>query len=104
MKKVCGNCFSRISGNVCKKWDMSTSAPALSTTLCLSDSTVAVKEDYPDGTAVRSQDNVTVESMTTIQQESRTKGPERFFREAEIISEFRSENTAHEAFLYEDDN
>ena len=59
MKKVFGNCFSRINGNVYKKWDMSTSSPALSTTLCLSDSTVAVKEDYPDGTAVRSQDNVT---------------------------------------------
>lgn len=53
-----------------------------------SDKTVAVKEFFPDGTAVRSQDNITAEPMTTIQQENYGEGLERFFREAEIISGF----------------
>lgn len=118
MKKICGNCFSRISGNVCRKCghvNVRTSAEydALPVGTQLrgrytvgklmgrggfgmiylaydeqSDKTVAVKEFFPDGTAVRSQDNITAEPMTTIQQENYGEGLERFFREAEIISGF----------------
>ena len=118
MKKICGNCFSRISGNVCRKCghvNVRTSADydALPVGTQLrgrytvgklmgrggfgmiylaydeqSDKTVAVKEFFPDGTAVRSQDNITAEPMTTIQQENYGEGLERFFREAEIISGF----------------
>lgn len=118
MKKICGNCFSRISGNVCRKCghvNVRTSAEydALPVGTQLrgrytvgklmgrggfgmiylaydeqSDKTVAVKEFFPDGTAVRSQDNITAEPMTTIQQENYGEGLDRFFREAEIISGF----------------
>ena len=100
MKKICGNCFSRISGNVCRKCghvNVRTSAEydALPVGTQLrgrytvgklmgrggfgmiylaydeqSDKTVAVKEFFPDGTAVRSHDNITAEPMTTIQQEN----------------------------------
>lgn len=118
MKKICGNCFSRISGNVCRKCghvNVRTSAEydALPVGTQLrgrytvgklmgrggfgmiylaydeqSDKTVAVKEFFSDGTAVRSQDNITAEPMTTIQQENYGEGLDRFFREAEIISGF----------------
>lgn len=54
--------------------------------------TVAVKEFYPDGTAVRSADNLSVEPMTSQQEESFTTGLERFFAEADIISRFSESN------------
>lgn len=50
--------------------------------------TVAVKEFYPDGTAVRSQDNIHVEPMTSQQEESFNNGLQRFSSEADIISRF----------------
>lgn len=50
--------------------------------------TVAVKEYYPDKTAVRSGDNITVEPMTTFQSEDYSKGLERFSDEAELIVQF----------------
>ena len=48
----------------------------------------AVKEYYPDGTAVRTGDNITVEPMTTLQSDDYSHGLERFFSEAEIIMQF----------------
>ena len=50
--------------------------------------TVAVKEFYPDGTAVRSLNDVNVEPMTSQHTESFNAGLERFSSEAEIISRF----------------
>ena len=49
---------------------------------------VAVKEYYPEA-AVRAEDNISVEPMTSYQTEEFSEGLERFFREAEIIRSFR---------------
>ena len=119
MKRVCGNCFARISGNVCRKCGhvnvrtrMEYDALPVGTVIGgryiigrlmgrggfgmiylaydeQSEKPVAVKEFFPDGTAARSQDNICVEPMTALQEESYSAGLERFFNEAEIISGFR---------------
>ncbi|MGN0637870.1 MAG: leucine-rich repeat domain-containing protein [Huintestinicola sp.] len=49
---------------------------------------VAIKEYYP-AAAVRSEDNVRVEPMTSYQTEEFSEGLERFFREADIIRSFK---------------
>lgn len=49
---------------------------------------MAVKEYYPEA-AVRAEDNISVEPMTTYQSEEFSEGLERFFREADILRSFR---------------
>lgn len=49
---------------------------------------VAVKEYFPEA-AVRAEDNISVEPMTSFQQEEFSQGLERFFREADIIRNFK---------------
>jgi len=49
------------------------------------DKTVAIKEYYPNGLAVRADDNVTVEPLTSFQSEDFSEGLEKFLREAEMI-------------------
>lgn len=59
---------------------------------------VAVKEYYPDGTAVRIGDNTTVEPMTSLQSEDFSHGLERFFSEAEIIKRFNGVSDIPEVY------
>ena len=117
-KKLCGNCFSPIKGNTCPncgytekhtvaEYDSLPVGARLHSRYTIGrimgkggfgmiylaydekdEKTVAVKEFYPDGTAVRSQDNLSVEPMTSQHTESFQTGLERFATEAEIISRF----------------
>lgn len=50
---------------------------------------VAVKEYYPDGLAVRTEDNVTIEPLTSYQSEDFSIGLKRFLTEAEMIMQLR---------------
>lgn len=118
-KKLCGNCFSVFKGGVCPKcgyterrtraeYDALAAGTVLNGQYIVgrvlgrggfgiiylsydekNDKTVAIKEFYPDDTAVRGQDNITVEPMTTQQSEAYITGLERFMNEAEIIMKFR---------------
>ena len=119
MNSVCGNCFSKMRGNVCRKCGHINIRPraeydALPVGTVLKDryiigrlmgrggfgmiylaydesaeKPVAVKEYFPDGTAVRCQDNIGVEPMTSLQADSYGAGMERFFLEADMISHFQ---------------
>lgn len=118
-KKICGNCFATMKGSVCHNcgYHESPSKPdydALSIGTELqgryivgrllgkggfgmiylaydrtNERSVAIKEYYPDGTAIRSGDNLTVEPLTTQQQESYNDGKKRFEHEAQLIARFR---------------
>lgn len=118
-QKLCGNCFSRLKGKKCHECgytedDSRTMYDILPVGTVLNDRyvvgkllgkggfgitylaydqkenrAVAVKEYYPDKTAIRSNDNITVEPMTSFQTEDFSEGLERFFNEAEIIMKFR---------------
>ncbi|MGN1417573.1 MAG: protein kinase, partial [Oscillospiraceae bacterium] len=118
-RKLCGNCFSPKKGKTCSicgftEEDTASEYDALSVGTVLNDRyvigrllgrggfgitylaydqkdnrAVAVKEYYPDKTAVRTHDNITVEPMTTFQAEDFSEGLERFFSEAAIIMKFR---------------
>lgn len=118
-KKICGNCFSPMSGKICRKCgcpdDRTRSeydALPVGTELHgryiigrvlgmggfgiiylsydrLNDRAVALKEYFPDGTASRSQDGLTVAPMTSQHTEAYSDGLKRFWAEAEIISRFR---------------
>ena len=59
---------------------------------------VAIKEYYPDGTAVRTDDNVTVEPMTSLRHDDYSHGLERFFSEAGIIKKFNGVNDIPEVY------
>lgn len=118
-RKLCGNCFSAVKGKKCSSCgytaeDTFSGHDALPVGTVLNDSyiigrmlgrggfgitylaydrnesrAVAIKEYYPDKTAVRTVDNVTVEPMTTFQADDFSEGLERFFNEAEIVMKFR---------------
>ncbi|MGN0675427.1 MAG: leucine-rich repeat domain-containing protein [Oscillospiraceae bacterium] len=118
-QKLCGNCFSRLKGKKCtncgyteeyndSELDVLPVGTVLNeryvigkmlgkggfgiTYLAYDEKekrAVAIKEFYPDKTAVRSNDNITVEPMTTFQTDEFSEGLERFFNEAEIIMKFR---------------
>ncbi|MGN0695471.1 MAG: protein kinase [Oscillospiraceae bacterium] len=117
--KLCGNCFSPVKGKKCSNCgytedDTSSVYDVLPVGTDLNDryiigkllgrggfgitylaydrrddKAVAVKEYYPDKTAVRSHNNITVEPMTTFQTKDFSDGLERFFSEAAIIMQFR---------------
>ncbi|MGN0598980.1 MAG: protein kinase [Oscillospiraceae bacterium] len=117
-RRLCGNCFSPIKGKKCKNCGF-TEPRSFSEHDALPVGTklngryiigkilgkggfgitylaydekehraVAVKEYYPEA-AVRAEDNISVEPMTSFQQEEFSQGLERFFREADIIRNFR---------------
>lgn len=118
-KKICGNCFATMKGSVCRRcgYREEKSKPDIDALPAgtelhgryvigrllgkggfgiiylaydrTNDRTVAIKEYYPDGTAVRSGDNTTVEPMTSQQIDSFETGKQRFELEAQIISRFR---------------
>lgn len=118
-RKLCGNCFSPVKGKKCSSCgyteeDSVSEYDALAVGTVLNDRyvigrllgrggfgitylaydqnesrAVAIKEYYPDKTAVRANDNITVEPMTTFQADDFSDGLERFFSEAAIIMKFR---------------
>lgn len=118
-RKLCGNCFSPVKGKKCSACGYTEEnalsehdALPVGTELndryvigrllgrggfgmtylaydCEDNRAVAIKEYYPDKTAVRSSDDLTVEPMTTFHTEDFSDGLERFFSEAGIIMKFR---------------
>lgn len=114
-RRLCGNCFSPLKGKKCRRCGYTeersfSEHDALSVGTKLngryiigkvlgkggfgitylaydetSSRAVAVKEYYPDAVAVRADDNITVEPMTSYQAEEFSQGLDRFFREADII-------------------
>lgn len=127
-QNICGNCFSVMKGNKCPRCGYTKEQPyrehdilAVGTVLMNkyvvgkllgrggfgitylaydteAECAVAVKEYYPDGTAVRTDDNVTVEPMTSLQHDDYSHGLERFFSEAEIIKQFNGVNDIPEVY------
>lgn len=117
-RSICGNCFSVMRGHRCPRCGYTGEQPykqhdvlPVGTVLMeryvvgkvlgkggfgitylahdvKAERIAAVKEYYPDGTAVRTGDNITVEPMTTLQSDDYSHGLERFFSEAEIIMQF----------------
>ena len=115
MEKICGRCSSPLTGNICPVCGYDQSADndsaALKAGTSLDDRyvigrvigaggfgityiaydteeerTVAIKEYYPKGVAVRGEDNFTIEPMASMQKEEFLLGMERFRNEAEILS------------------
>lgn len=117
-RSLCGNCFSPMKGNTCKKCGYTESrsfserdALPVGTKLNgryimgkilgkggfgitylaydeVESRAVAVKEYYPEA-AVRAEDDISVEPMTSYQTDEFYAGLERFFREADILRSFR---------------
>lgn len=117
-KKICGNCFTRSSGKICRSCGSTLSrstaeydALPIGTKLNEkyivgrilgrggfgiiylvydeeNDRTAAVKEYYPERTAVRAHNNIDVEPMTSIHTEEFSAGAERFIQEAQFIARF----------------
>lgn len=118
-RKICGNCFATMKGNTCRRcgyrethsrveYDALPVGTELHSRYTVgrllgkggfgmiylaydqkNDRSVAIKEYYPDGIAIRSGDNVTVEPLTSQQETGFSEGRMRFRQEAEIISRFR---------------
>lgn len=127
-QNICGNCFSAMKGNKCphcgytreqtyREHDILSVGTVLMNRYVVgkllgrggfgitylaydtkAERAVAVKEYYPDGTAVRTDDNVTVEPMTSLQHDDYSHGLERFFSEAEIIKQFNGVNDIPEVY------
>lgn len=119
--KLCGNCFSDMKGKTCKNCGYTENrvisehdALSIGTKLNgryivgktlgrggfaitylaydeIKNRAVAIKEYYPKS-AVRAEDNITIEPMTSFQEEEFSEGLEGFFREVDIIRNF-SEST-----------
>lgn len=126
--KICGNCFSRLKNGRCPECGYTEDSAlsdhdilpvgtvlngryvigrllgkgGFGITYLAYDKTdckaVAVKEFYPEGTAVRSEDDVTVEPMTTFQAEDFSYGIERFINEAEIIMKLHGNSDILEVY------
>ena len=60
--------------------------------------TVAIKEYYPRGVVIRSEDNVSVEPLTSMQKEAFFGGLEKFRREAGILEELRDTTSVIKMF------
>lgn len=117
-RKVCGNCFSEIKGHKCRtcgqeqhpsvsEYDALPVGTVVGSGYIigkvlgrggfgiiylaydpLNDRTAAVKEYFPDGVAVRAADNISVEAMTSFQDESFEQGLVKFINEANTIYKF----------------
>ena len=120
MKNICGNCFSELKGEICPNCGYINSADvqepyalAVGTVLkgryllgktigkggfgitylsydILHDKTVAVKEYFPRGIAVRASDNVSVEVLASGQVDSFKEGQEKFSYEAAMLSKVKN--------------
>ena len=120
MKNLCGNCFSELNGEVCHNCGYKNSADiqepyalAVGTVLkgryllgktigkggfgitylsydILHDKTVAVKEYFPRGVAVRASDNISVEVLTSEQANAFNEGQEKFSSEASMLSKIKN--------------
>lgn len=127
-QNICGNCFSAMKGNKCphcgytreqtyREHDILSVGTVLMNRYVVgkllgrggfgitylaydtkAERAVAVKEYYPDGTAVRTDDNVTVEPMTSLRYDDYSHGLERFFSEAGIIKQFNGVNDIPEVY------
>ena len=117
-KKICGNCFARSSGKVCHscgsalsrstaEYDVLPIGTVLNGKYTVgrvlgrggfgiiylvydeeTDRTAAVKEYYPERTAIRAHNNIDVEPMTSLNAEEFSSGMIKFTQEAEFISRF----------------
>lgn len=118
-QRLCGNCFSSMKNGVCPNCGYTADFvgieyDTLETGFLLNDryvvgrligrggfgliylaydernsKTVAIKEYYPDGLAVRADDNVTIEPLTSFQSEDFSIGLKRFLKEAEMVMQLR---------------
>ncbi len=116
MKNLCGNCFSELNGEVCSNCGYVNSADIqepyalpvgtvlkgrylLGKTIgkggfgitylsydILHDKTVAVKEYFPRGVAVRASNNIAVEVLASEQADAFNEGKEKFSAEAAMLS------------------
>lgn len=119
MRRICGNCFAEIKGGKCRVCGYSERAAGVvydalpvGTTVGAGytigrvigrggfgliylaydpvfDRAAAVKEYFPDGVAVRAEDSVTVEPMTSMHAQAFSQGLERFLAEAQTIAQFK---------------
>lgn len=119
MRRICGNCFAEIKGGKCPVCGYSERAAGavydalpVGTTVGAGytigrvigrggfgliylaydpvfDRAAAVKEYFPDGMAVRAEDNVTVEPMTSMHAQAFAQGLDRFLAEAQTIAQFK---------------
>lgn len=117
-KKICGNCFAGSTGKFCHncgsplsrstaEYDALPIGTKLNGKYTVgrvlgrggfgiiylvydeeSDRTAAVKEYYPERTAIRAHNNIDVEPMTSLNAEEFSAGLEKFTQEAELISRF----------------
>ena len=119
MKNLCGNCFSELNGEMCPNCGYINSSDiqepyALEVGTVLkgryligktigkggfgitylsydikSDKTVAVKEYFPRGMAVRALDNISIEVLASEQAAAFSEGKEKFSAEAAMLSEVK---------------
>ena len=119
MRRICGNCFAEIKGGKCPVCGYSERAAGVvydalpvGTTVGAGytigrvigrggfgliylaydpvfDRAAAVKEYFPDGVAVRAENSVTVEPMTSMHAQAFSQGLERFLAEAQTIAQFK---------------
>ena len=134
MKNLCGNCFSELNSVVCHKCGYKNSADiqepyalAVGAVLkgryligktigkggfgitylsydILHEKTVAVKEYFPRGVAVRASDNVSVEVLASEQADTFKEGKEKFSSEAAMLSRIKNCPEVIEIFDVFDEN
>ena len=119
MEKICGRCAAPVSGDRCPVCGYDCSREEASAALVAGtvlddryvlgkvigtggfgitylaydtemDKTVAIKEYYPKGMAVRGEDNISVEPFASLQREAFLRDMEKFRREAEILAELKN--------------
>ena len=127
MKKMCARCSSPVSGRRCPvcgydcREDEESVALTAGNVLCERyvigkvigsggfgitylaydtelDRTVAIKEYFPKGIAVRAQDDVTVEPFATMQKSEFAAGMEKFTAEAELLTKLESDTAVIKVF------
>lgn len=127
MKKMCARCSSPVSGGRCPvcgydcREDEESTALTAGNVLCERyvigkvigsggfgitylaydtelDKTVAIKEYYPKGIAMRAQDNVTVEPFASMQKTDFATGMEKFTAEAELLEKLEADTAVIRVF------
>lgn len=127
MEKICGRCSSPVKGDLCPvcgyDCSVNSGSVALKAGTVLNDryvigrvigiggfgityiaydteneTTVAVKEYYPKGVAIRGEDRYSVEPLTSMQREEYLLGMEKFRNEAEILSAISSDTDVIKVF------